>query len=109
MHRFNVIVAASLLAGSFTMNAAAQTVKVTPLGGFDGEFCAGDRALVFEDPNGTRILYDPGRSVVGATDARLGKVDIVLVSHMHGDHAGNAHTKAVNAGTCAQPDASVSS
>jgi L-ascorbate metabolism protein UlaG (beta-lactamase superfamily) len=83
-------------------------VKVTPLGGFDGEFCAQDRALVFEDPNGTRVLYDPGRSVVGATDPRLGKIDIVLVSHMHGDHLGNAHTKAVNAGTCASPDMSIS-
>ncbi|MFO1304488.1 MAG: MBL fold metallo-hydrolase [Burkholderiales bacterium] len=93
---------------ALAFSASAQTVKVTPLGGFDGEFCAGDRALVFEDPNGTRILYDPGRSVVGADDARLGKIDIILVSHMHGDHAGNAHTKAVGAGTCAAPDASVS-
>ena len=38
--------------------AQTQTVKVTPLGGFEGEFCPQDRALVFEDPNGTRILYD---------------------------------------------------
>jgi L-ascorbate metabolism protein UlaG (beta-lactamase superfamily) len=91
-----------------TPATAAATVKVTPLGGFDGEFCAQDRALVFEDPNGTRVLYDPGRSVVGATDPRLGKIDIVLVSHMHGDHLGNAHTKAVNAGTCASPDMSIS-
>jgi len=88
--------------------AVGQTVKVTPLGGFDGEFCAQDRALVFEDPNGTRVLYDPGRSVVGAADPRLGKIDIVLVSHTHGDHLGNAHTKAVGAGTCAAPDFSVS-
>jgi L-ascorbate metabolism protein UlaG (beta-lactamase superfamily) len=88
--------------------AVAQTVKVTPLGGFDGEFCAQDRALVFEDPNGTRVLYDPGRSVVGAADPRLGKIDIVLVSHTHGDHLGNAQTKAVGAGTCAAPDFSVS-
>ena len=86
----------------------AQNVKVTPLGSIDGEFCAQDRALVFEDPNGTRILYDPGRSVAGAADARLGKIDIVLVSHLHGDHVGNAHTKALNAGSCAQPDMSVS-
>lgn len=88
--------------------ASTATVKVTPLGGFDGEFCAQDRALVFEDPNGMRILYDPGRSVVGASDPRLGRIDIILVSHMHGDHVGNAHTKAVGAGTCASPDVSVS-
>jgi hypothetical protein len=46
--------------------AVAQTVKVTPLGGIDGEFCPQDRALIFEDPNGTRVLYDPGRTVAGA-------------------------------------------
>jgi len=86
----------------------AQTVKVTPLGGFEGEFCPQDRALVFEDPNGTRILYDPGRTVAGADDPRLGKIDIILVSHMHGDHVGNAHGKAPNSGTCDKPDVSVS-
>jgi len=96
------------LCAALSLPAWAQTVKVTPVGGFDGEFCAQDRALVFEDPNGTRILYDPGRTVVGATDPRLGKIDIILVSHMHGDHVGSAHTKAVGAGTCASPDASVS-
>jgi L-ascorbate metabolism protein UlaG (beta-lactamase superfamily) len=85
-----------------------QTVKVTPLGGIDGEFCAQDRALVFEDPNGTRILYDPGRTVAGAGDPRLGKIDIILVSHLHGDHVGNAHNKAPNLGSCASPDTSVS-
>jgi L-ascorbate metabolism protein UlaG (beta-lactamase superfamily) len=83
-------------------------VKVTPLGGIDGEFCPQDRALTFEDPNGTRILYDPGRTVAGAGDPRLGKIDIILVSHMHGDHVGNAHNKAPNSGSCAQPDVSVS-
>ena len=88
--------------------ASTGTVKVTPLGGFDGEFCAQDRALVLEDPNGTRVLYDPGRTVVGAADPRLGRIDILLVSHTHGDHMGNAHTRAVNAGTCASPDLSVS-
>jgi L-ascorbate metabolism protein UlaG (beta-lactamase superfamily) len=103
--------AAALLAAAasaLALPAAAQTVKVTPLGGFDGEFCAQDRALVFEDPNGTRVLYDPGRTVVGAADSRLGRIDIVLVTHMHGDHVGNAHTKAVGAGSCAAPDMSVS-
>ena len=88
--------------------ALAANVKVTPLGGHDGEFCPQDRALVFEDPNGTRILYDPGRTVAGANDPRLGKIDVVLVTHMHGDHAGNAHTSAPNAGTCDKPDTSVS-
>src|SRR5207248_3432848 len=86
----------------------AQTVKVTPLGGFDGEFCAQDRALVFEDPSGTRVLYDPGRTVMGGADPRLGKIDIVLVTHTHGDHLRSAHTKAIRAGTSASPDLSVS-
>ena len=86
----------------------AQTVKVTPLGGFDGEFCAQDRALVFEDPNGTRVLYDAGRTVMGGADPRLGKIDVILITHTHGDHLGNAHTKAIGAGTCAAPDFSVS-
>ncbi len=106
-HRFSPIAllgAAALLSTA----ALAQTVKVTPLGGFDGEFCAQDRALVFEDPNGTRVLYDPGRTVMGGSDPRLGKIDIVLVTHTHGDHLGNAHTKAIGAGTCAAPDFSVS-
>ena len=88
--------------------ALAQNVKVTPLGTHDGEFCALDRALILEDPNGTRILYDPGRSVAGPNDPRLGKIDIVLVTHMHGDHAGNVHIKEVNAGECAKPETPVS-
>jgi L-ascorbate metabolism protein UlaG (beta-lactamase superfamily) len=88
--------------------ALAANVKVTPLGGQDGEFCPQDRALIFEDPNGTRILYDPGRTVAGANDPRLGKIDIILVSHMHGDHVGNAHNKAPNSGSCEKPDMSVS-
>ena len=46
--------------------ALAANVKVTPLGGQDGEFCPQDRALIFEDPNGTRILYDAGRTVAGS-------------------------------------------
>ena len=88
--------------------ALAANVKITTLGSHDGEFCPQDRALVIEDPNGTRLLYDPGRTVAGAGDPRLGKIDIVLVTHMHGDHAGNSHSKAPNAGTCDKPDMSVS-
>ena len=91
--------ATAMVAGA----AAAQNVKVTSLGTHDGEFCAQDRALIFEDPNGTRILYDPGRSVMGGEDPRLGKIDIILVSHMHGDHAGNAHVAKLNDGECGNP------
>lgn len=101
------ILAAAMLAAALVPPAAAANVKITPLGGQDGEFCRLDRALILEDPNGTRLLYDAGRSVAGPNDPRLGKIDVILVSHMHGDHAGNRHTKAVNAGTCAKPDISV--
>lgn len=108
MKRSTWLAALGLLGAALAVPAVAQTVKVTPLGSIDGELCPMDRALVFEDPNGTRLLYDPGRTVAGADDPRLGKIDVVLVSHMHGDHVGNAHTKAPNAGTCDKPDTSVS-
>ncbi|WP_417518326.1 MBL fold metallo-hydrolase [Marinobacter sp.] len=84
--------------------AAEGDVKVTPLGSHDGEFCALDRAMVFEDPNGTRILYDAGRTVAGPDDPRLGKIDVVLVSHMHGDHLGDRRIKETNAGNCGGPE-----
>lgn len=96
-----------LLLGPFLGAVAAPLVQVTPLGGQDGEFCVLDRAMVFEDPNGTRILYDAGRTVAGAEDPRLGKIDVILVSHMHGDHLGDKHTSAPNAGSCDKPDMSV--
>jgi L-ascorbate metabolism protein UlaG (beta-lactamase superfamily) len=108
MIRPKLLAAIGAVGAALALPAAAQTVKVTPLGGFDGEFCAQDRALVFEDPNGTRVLYDAGRTVMGASDPRLGKIDIILITHTHGDHLGNAHTKAIGAGTCAAPDFSVS-
>ena len=108
MNRSTWIAALGAFGAALTFPVLAQTVKVTPLGGIDGEFCPQDRALVFEDPNGTRILYDPGRTVAGASDPRLGKIDIILVSHMHGDHVGNAHNKAPNSGSCDKPDMSVS-
>ncbi|WP_341273693.1 MBL fold metallo-hydrolase [Marinobacter salicampi] len=102
----SVIAMVCLAVGSASANTAG-TVKVTPLGGQKGEFCRLDRALVFEDPNGTRILYDAGRTVAGPDDPRLADIDIVLVSHVHGDHIGDRHTKSPNAGTCANPDFSV--
>jgi len=82
--------------------AAAADVKITPLGSQEGEFCQLDRALILEDPDGTRVLYDPGRTVAGADDPRLGEIDAVLVSHMHGDHVGDMHIGAVGEGACKQ-------
>jgi len=87
--------------------AGAANVKITPLGSHDGEFCPLDRALILEDPDGTRILYDAGRTVRGADDPRLGTVDAVLLTHVHGDHLGDRHQPSANAGTCAKPDFSV--
>ena len=87
---------------------AADVVKITPLGGQDGEFCQLDRAMILEDPDGTRILYDAGRTVAGSEDPRLGKIDALLVSHMHGDHLGDRHIPEPNAGGCGMPDISVS-
>lgn len=91
----------------FSSYASASNVQITPLGSHDGEFCARDRALILEDPDGTRLLYDAGQTVAGAEDVRLGKIDAVLVSHMHGDHVGNQHIKRVNLGECSQPDITV--
>ncbi len=70
--------------------AYAENVKITPIGQRTGEFCFLDRALLFEDPTGVRILYDPGNTIAGGTDARLGDVHVILVSHAHTDHLGNA-------------------
>ena len=53
---------------TFLLAAAAvqaQNVTITPLGAATGEFCVGDRALLFEDPTGVRVLIAPGRTVKG--------------------------------------------
>src|SRR5262245_25093874 len=84
--------------------ASAQNVKVTPLGSHGGELCSRDRATIFEDPTGVRILYDAGQSVTGGDDPRLGKIDVVILSHAHGDHIGDMKLKAPGAGTCASPE-----
>jgi L-ascorbate metabolism protein UlaG (beta-lactamase superfamily) len=83
--------------------ALAQNVKITPLGSHAGELCARDRATIFEDPTGVRILYDAGQSVTGGDDQRLGRIDVVLLSHAHGDHLGDMKLKALEAGTCDNP------
>jgi L-ascorbate metabolism protein UlaG (beta-lactamase superfamily) len=69
--------------------AFGQNVKVTPIGQRTGEFCAQDRAILFEDPTGVRLLYDPGNTVAGGTDERLGEIHAILISHAHVDHLGN--------------------
>jgi L-ascorbate metabolism protein UlaG (beta-lactamase superfamily) len=81
--------------------ALGQNVKVTPVGSHPGELCANDRAIVFEDPTGVRLLYDPGTTVTGGNDARLGEIHLVLLTHLHGDHVGNLQLKAPDAGSCA--------
>ena len=103
----NYILFSLLISFSVLTPVFSDTVKVTPLGSHSGEFCSRDRAIVFEDPDGTRLLYDAGRTVAGANDARLGKIDVVLVSHMHGDHVGNHHIKRLNEGSCGKPETSV--
>lgn len=105
MNRVRFVLAALLvgLIAVAVQSARAANVNMTPLGSHDGEFCRLDRALVFEDPDGTRILYDAGRTVRGPDDPRLGNIDVVLLSHVHGDHLGDQHADAPNAGTCAQP------
>ena len=87
--------------------AIAGTVKITPLGSHDDELCRFDRALILEDPDGTRFLYDAGRTVAGPEDPRLGRIDVVLVSHLHGDHVGDRRIARVNAGACAEPETPV--
>jgi L-ascorbate metabolism protein UlaG (beta-lactamase superfamily) len=89
-----------LLAAAVSCPAWAQSVKITPLGSHAGELCARDRATIFEDPTGVRILYDAGQSVMGAEDPRLGKIDVVILSHAHGDHIGDMKLKALEGGTC---------
>jgi glyoxylase-like metal-dependent hydrolase (beta-lactamase superfamily II) len=84
--------------------AAAQNVKITPIGSHPGELCANDRAMVFEDPAGVRFLYDPAHNVTGGDDPRLGTIHLVLLTHMHGDHVGDQKLKAPGAGTCANSE-----
>ena len=98
------IACAALAIALVATPAVAQNVKITPLGSHEGELCASDRATLFEDPTGVRILYDVGQTLTGGDDPRLGTIHAVLLSHVHGDHIGDQKLKAPGAGTCANPD-----
>jgi L-ascorbate metabolism protein UlaG (beta-lactamase superfamily) len=95
-----VLIGASSLTSASAQQGEAGLVKVTPLGSHAGEFCRNDRALLFEDPTGVRILYDPGRTT-DETDARLGEVHVMLLSHAHSDHIGDV--RPAGGGSCAAP------
>jgi hypothetical protein len=94
---------ALMLAGAATISWA-QNVKITPLGTHPGELCDRDRATIFEDPTGVRLIYDVGQSTTGADDPRLVNLHAVLLSHAHGDHIGDRKLKALGAGTCERPE-----
>lgn len=97
-----LLLACSLSFGSSYVNA--QTVKISPLGSHAGELCQNDRALLFEDPSGVRVLYDAGATIAGGTDPRLGDVHVILLSHAHLDHIGDRKAATANAGSCARPE-----
>ncbi len=84
--------------------ALAQNVSITPIGSHTGELCANDRAIVFEDPTGVRLLYDPAHNLIAGNDPRLGDIHVVLLTHMHGDHLGDRRLRAVGAGSCASSE-----
>lgn len=106
MKKYFSVPIAFVVAQMVALAANSAEVKITPLGSHDGEFCRFDRALIFEDPNGTRLIYDVGRTVAGGEDKRLGDIDAVLLSHVHGDHLGDRRIPQVNAGECGEPDVS---
>src|SRR5262245_542676 len=99
-----LLTAATLTLFLATAPATAQNVKITPVGSHPGELCANDRATIFEDPTGVRLLYDAGQTVTGPDDPRLGTIHAVLLSHAHGDHIGDQKLKAVGAGACANSE-----
>jgi len=94
-------VCAAIVLVLVALPALAQNVRVTPVGSHPGELCANDRAIIFEDPTGVRLLYDPAHNVTGGDDTRLGTIHAVLLSHVHGDHVGDQKLQAPGAGSCA--------
>jgi L-ascorbate metabolism protein UlaG (beta-lactamase superfamily) len=103
-----LLLACSLSFGSSYVNAQTvkitPPVKITPLGSHAGELCQNDRALLFEDPSGVRVLYDAGATIAGGTDPRLGDVHVILLSHGHLDHIGDMKAATADGGSCARPE-----
>src|SRR3954463_3774015 len=100
----SIVVSSMVVLAALSCSSAwSQSVKITPLGSHAGELCSRDRATIFEDPTGVRILYDAGESVTGGDDPRLGRIDVVNLSHAHGDHPAASKLKALQAGTCEAP------
>ena len=102
-------VAAALVLGLIVSEPTARAqalVKVTPLGSHAGELCRQDRALLFEDPTGVRILYDPGQTT-DEGDPRLSDVHVILLSHAHADHIGTSRSR--GGGTCDAPTGAANS
>ena len=106
----NAIVSILLVSFTCTLfatraSAASNVVTITPLGAQSGEFCRDDRAILFEDPTGVRVLIAPGRTVLGSVDPRiapLGFVHVILIDHPHVDHIGDRFSTNC-AGTTTQP------
>lgn len=82
---------------------SAANVSITPLGSHAGEFCRNDRALLFEDPTGVRVLWDPGRTIAGESDPRLGDIHVLILSSVHSDHIGEVKRNPDSPGTCGAP------
>ena len=77
---------ATLGLGLTALPAAAQNVKMTFLGSHNGEFCDRDRATLFADPSGVRILYDAGHTLTAPDDPRLGDVH-AAATYPHSRHS----------------------
>ena len=54
-HTIQLSVAVIALIFAVSRPVLSANVTVTPLGSNKGEFCQLDRAMLFEDPDGTRI------------------------------------------------------
>ncbi len=89
---FVLVLVFALGAGSPQAWSKDNVVTITPIGAQAGEFCVGDRALLFQDPTGVRVLTAPGRTVLGSTDPRIapiGSIHVLLIDHPHVDHIGD--------------------